>query len=207
MFNISKKFRIVICLSITFIFCWTIWKAFLQDIVPRKRTLFLSYDSFVDKASNIKNTYPDELPSSAENIRYFHYRGGFDTKTGISFTVSQDEYQKLKQTYLSVYLSEEEEYSEGNSAGDARHQMEGTDRRAENRNRFVFDERVTQEVLAEEELDYLGEIFHSEIDDYTFLAYEKVPTIGDGYYLDGVLCNDDLSEMVFFAFKDGVRKE
>ena len=85
--------------------------------------------------------------------------------------------------------------------------MEGTDGKTENRYGFVFDERVTPEVLAEEELDYLGEIFQNKIDDYTFLAYEKVPATGDGYYLDGVLCNDDMNEMVFFAFKDGVRKE
>ncbi len=203
----SKKFRAFVFISLFFIFGCAIWKVFLENIVPRERTSFSSYGSFINKTDRLLQHYPKSLPSSVENIRYFHYRGGFDTKTGISFTVSQDEYQKLKQTYLSVYLSEEEEYSEGNPAGDAGHQMEGTDRRSENRNGFVFDELVTQEVLAEEELDYLGEIFHSEIDDYTFLAYEKVPTAGDGYYLDGVLCNDDLSEMVFFAFKDGVRKE
>lgn len=52
--------------------------------------------------------------------------------------------------------------------------MEGTDGKPENRYGFVFDERVTPEVLAEEELDYLGEIFQNKIDDYTFLAYEKI---------------------------------
>lgn len=100
MFNISKKFCIVICLSITFIFGWAIWKAFLQDIVPRKRTLFLSYDSFVDKASNVKNTYPSALPSSADDIKYFWYVGGFDKKTGISFTVNREEYQELKKSIV-----------------------------------------------------------------------------------------------------------
>ena len=37
--------------------------------------------------------------------------------------------------------------------------MEGTDGKTENRYGFVFDEQVTPKVLAEEELDYLGEIF------------------------------------------------
>ncbi len=94
--RVAKRITRIMWIILAALFCWAIWKAFLQDIVPRERTLFLSYDSFVDKASIIKNTYPSELPSSAENIRYFHYRGGFDTKIGISFTVSRDEYQELK---------------------------------------------------------------------------------------------------------------
>lgn len=54
--------------------------------------------------------YPKSLPSGGKNIRYFYYRGGFDTKTAISFTVSGVAYQELKNTYQSVCLSEEEEY-------------------------------------------------------------------------------------------------
>lgn len=116
--------------------------------------------------------------------------------------------QRISDTSITEeVLIQKQEYKKGSRQEMQEHQMEGTDWRPENRYGFVFDERVTPEVLAEEELDYLGEIFHSEIDDYTFLAYEKVPTTGDGYYLDGVLCNDALNEMVFFAFKDGVRKE
>ena len=179
--RVAKRITRIMWIILAALFCWAIWKAFLQDIVPRERTLFLSYDSFVDKASNIKNTYPSELPSSAENIRYFHYRGGFDTKTGISFTVSRDEYQELKKTYRSVYLSKEEEN---------RYEC-----------KFVFDERVPPEFLAEEELDYLGEVFQNKTDDYTILADKKLNGREDTYYLNGILFNDDTREFVFLHYR------
>ena len=205
-FYVKKVSGVCIYKSVFYLWLCNL-EGFLENIVPRERTSFPSYGSFINKTDRLLQHYPKSLSSSAENIRYFHYRGGFDTKTGISFTVSRDEYQELKKAYLSVYLSEEEEYQKGIRQEMQEHPMEGTDGKPENRYGFVFDERVTPEVLAEEERDYLGEIFQNKIDDYTFLAYEKVPTTGDGYYLDGVLCNDDMNEMVFFAFKDGVRKE
>lgn len=80
----SKKFRAFVFISLFFIFGCAIWKVFLENIVPRERTSFPSYGSFINITDRLLQHYPKSLPSSAENIRYFHYRGGFDTKTGIS---------------------------------------------------------------------------------------------------------------------------
>lgn len=78
-----KKVSSVCIYKSVFIFGCAIWKVFLENIVPRERTSFPSYGSFINITDRLLQHYPKSLPSSAENIRYFHYRGGFDTKTGI----------------------------------------------------------------------------------------------------------------------------
>ena len=65
----SKKFRAFIFVSLFFIFGCAIWKVFLENIVPRERTSFPSYGSFINKTDRLLQHYPKSLPSSAENIR------------------------------------------------------------------------------------------------------------------------------------------
>ncbi len=65
----------------------------------------------------------------------------------------------------------------------------------------MFDERVTPEFMATEELDYLKKVFKNKTDDYKILADEKVPAVENGYYLDGILYNDTLNKMVFLHLR------
>lgn len=61
--------------------------------------------------------------------------------TEISFTVNEEEYQELKETYLSVYTAEADKYWQ------------------EHHWHYVFNEPVTSEFLETEHLDYLLECF------------------------------------------------
>ena len=94
-FYVKKVSGVCIYKSVFYLWLCNL-EGFLENIVPRERISFPSYGSFINKTDRLLQHYPKSLPLSAENIRYFHYRGGFDTKTGISFTVSRDEYQELK---------------------------------------------------------------------------------------------------------------
>ncbi len=177
---------------------WVLWECGL----PHTRRWFLNYGSFQNKIYNSSTIhhYPQELPADTEYIRYFYYTGWFDTKTGISFMLGKDEYEKQKESCLLPYLKDEEEYqmdqppridAYGNNNSDARLKDEG----------IVYDEEITQDLLETENLDYLNNIFQGNAEDYRMLVCEKkgktVPR-----YLYGVCCRDETNEIVMFAFKD-----
>lgn len=86
---------------------WVLWECGL----PHTRRWFLNYGSFQNKIYNSSTIhhYPQELPADTEYIRYFYYTGWFDTKTGISFMLGKDEYEKQKESCLLPYLKDETE--------------------------------------------------------------------------------------------------
>lgn len=46
--------------------------------------------------------------------KYFYYIGWLDKKTGISFTVNDEDYKKIKEGYLSPYKTKEDDYQKSN---------------------------------------------------------------------------------------------
>lgn len=130
--------------------------------------------------------FPKELPASAENTRYYYYKGLLDKKFGISFTLDAEEYQDMKESYLKFFKEQEAEMSN---------------------NWYEFDEKATPEFLEDEELDDLNHLFHGSEDSCTVLAYGIWPGLNTSYYIGGVICNDDRNEMVIFYFFDAGRKE
>ena len=147
--------------------------------------------------------YPIALPSGAGNIRYFCYTGGLDTKTGISFTVSDEDYHDLKDRNMTSFTAEREDYQKRYQDYKEGYQEKLGNHEVENWRWYVFNEKATPDFLKEEKLEYLGEILHDKAEDYTILAYEK-GTGGEkeAYTLQGVICNDKTNEIVMFGFRD-----
>lgn len=162
-----------------------IWRLHTGRILPYTRRLFTSYSSFYEKAAaDTFHAYPKELPPGVEHTRYFYYTGSLDKVTEVSFTVNEEEYQELKETYLSVYTEEADNYWK------------------EQNWHYVFNEPVTSEFLETEHLDYLGETMHEEADHYTILVYCSVDEGEKGDTKFGVFFNDENRELVFFSFQD-----
>lgn len=162
------------CIAVYCVLCVVLWgTGFLWKIkiLPYTQRWFISYSSFHEKTLNeTAPRYLKELPSSAENIRYYYHTGGFDTKTGISFTASNADYEKIKETYLSSYISKEEDYQEEYREYKEKYSSKyGEDEWAW----YVFGEKVTHGFLEEEKLDYLEEIFQGRAEEYTVLVFEK----------------------------------
>lgn len=200
----SKGFKVFL-LILALLFGWGIWNVFLDEIVPRERTFFMGYQSFYNKVSHYP--YPEKLPSSADDIKYFHYTGWFEKQTGISFTAGRKEYQELKETYQSSFMEREETYQKEFQQAQEDHRINHRDWELKDWSWYGFDKEVTPAFLEEEELEYLNKVFHNEADTYTLLAYEKVRYAGGKESFDGILCNDDTNEMVIFYFHDKNREE
>lgn len=196
-----KRTKLIIGLIFAAMWIW-FWEL---GPLPYTRRWFINYDSF-NKKTGI-GPYPEELPASAEDIRYFYYSGWFDEKTGISFTVSQEEYQDLKETYLSSYAAKEEEYQKKFQQRQEDYRMNRIDYEPKDWFWYVLDEEMTTDFLDNEGLDYLKKVFHNKTDNYTILAYEKAASADALYYLSGIFYNDDTNEIVMFDFRDSFRKE
>ena len=165
------------------------------------RRWFISSDQFLDSVYPARNgfhvngpeifNFPEKIPASAENTRYhYYYKGFLDKKYGISFTLDKEDYQGMKEEYLSFFKEEEARYS-----GDKYFW-------------FEFNEKMSTEFLENEELDDLKHLFHDKTDSYTVLAYEVFGgSAHTSYYIGGVICNDERNEMIIFYFFDAGRNE
>lgn len=165
-------------------------------IVPCKRKWFSDYHSFC-KTTGCRRDYTlpffRELPSGAEGTRYICYTGGFDQKTGVSFTVSDSDYREIKETLLSAYR--------GNTT------YEG-EKRTQRYNDavYLFDGEVSSDFLKREELGYLKEIFRDPPENYKILVYKGDDAGGQHCVLEGTFCNDETNEIVIFRFADAFRE-
>ncbi len=201
----KKRKRIVLVTVLLFGFgiIWILWEC---TLFPYTRRWFINYSTFKNKTAGTLEHYPQELPASAENIKYFYYTGWFDKKTGISFTINKEEYQKFKETSLYSYTADKEKYQEEFQHAKDEYILKKRDNEPEDWEWYMFDGEVTSDFLVEEELDYLNNIFHDAAGDYTVVAYKKVASAGESCYLSGIFCNDSTNEIVLFAFKDTFRK-
>lgn len=202
----SGRVKKRICITILCVFLGSfpwIWLLYVLQILPYTQKWFTSYDSFSKKTDRVLAPYPMALPSSAGDIRYFYYTGGLDTKTGISFTVSDEDYHDLKERNLSSFTAAREDYQKSYQDYKEEYHEESGNHEVEDWRWYVFNEKVTPDFLKEEKLEYLGEILRDKAEDYTILAYEK-GTGGEkeAYTLQGIICNDETNEIVMFGFKD-----
>ena len=181
----KKRKRIVLVTVLLFGFgiIWILWEC---RLFPYTRRWFINYSAFKNKTAGTLEHYPQELPVSAENIKYFYYTGWFDKKTGISFTINKEEYQKFKETSLYSYTADKEKYQE-----EFQHAKD----------EYILKKRDNEPEDWEWDI-----IFHDAADDYTIVVYKKVESAGESCYLSGIFCNDSTNEIVLFAFKDTFRK-
>lgn len=75
-----------------------IWFLHESRILPYSQRWFISYTIFYKNAASVPVPYPPNLPLGAGSIKYYYYQGWFDTKSAVSFTVSNEEYQETKET-------------------------------------------------------------------------------------------------------------
>lgn len=182
-----------------------IWFLHESRILPYSQRWFISYTIFYKNAASVPVPYPPNLPSGAGSIKYYYYQGWFDTKSAVSFTVSNEEYQETRETYLSFYKIEED-----NDRGSWQEDMEEngkiTDRAEKRESDYVFDKKLTSDFLEEEGLEFLRKVFHDSAEHYTILAYKGDAEGGELCNLEGVFCNDETNEVVMFGFRDAFRQ-
>lgn len=71
---------------------------------------------------------------------------------------------------------------------------------------YVFDGKVTSDLLEKEELGYLKQIFRDPAENYTIPAFRGDNIGGQRCIVEGVFCNDETNEIVIFGFMDVFRK-
>lgn len=177
-------------------------------ILPYTRRWFISYNAFYQQADRVVAPYPSVLPASAEDIKYFYHTGWLDKKTGISFTVSDEDYQKIKEVYLSSYKTKANDYQRNHQDSPDKYLSEyghNPDKAADDW-MYVFNEKLTYDFLEEEGLEYLGKVFRDAADHYIILAYIGDDEGGERCNLEGVFCNDETNKVVMFGFTDVFRK-
>lgn len=175
----------ILCIFLAFLLCILfLWRL---GIWPWTQRWFISYNSFRQWTGGVAVPYPEELPSSAEDIKYFYYTGWFDIQTGISFTVSDEDYHKLKESLELSFFTDH--------SGDLPFDED-----------YMLDGKVTPDFLEEEGIEYLGEVFLDTPAHYKILVYQGDVKGGQSCFLQGIFYNDDTNEIVMFGFKDAFRK-
>lgn len=201
-----RKGRRILWIILAVVLCWANWILIFQYVIPWKRTLFLNYQSFRERADFAGRNYPPELPAVAKDIRYYYGRSGIVINAGMSFTVTGDAYQDLKETYLSRYKERKEEYLRETQQSLEDYKKSCKEWETAGGTIYEFDRTVTLEIFKEGELDYLEKISRNKIEDYTILADEKMKGQEDAYWLNGILFNDNTHEIVFFGVRTIYRK-
>ena len=159
-----------------------LWFVFLREYIPNTKINFRNYNSFHNKMKI--DIFPDELPTSVRDIRYYYYTGYNDSKAGIAFIVEDEtEYKKFKDAYLSEYL----DYIRSVAGGD--------------NIQYVFDQPLTDEFLQKEEVEFLKELLENNINDYQIQGFQDIDQIVINR-TDGVLYNDFTNEIIIFYFLD-----
>ena len=171
---------IVVCL---FVFSGLIY-GFLFEIgyIPYSREVFLNYDNFRNKANDF---FLDGSPKSAENFKYFWYRGYFDEVKAVSFDVNKMDYEKIRDYYKM-------EFGENGKWGN---------NWSVNRN----DEMVTNDFIKRENLDFLLEVSSREINEYKMIEYRASSTASNSRNMLGIMVSEsreDKYNMVLFYCKD-----
>lgn len=148
---------------------------FLKQVIPIERTHFSSYRMFV-KSSEFAR-YPTELPKSACDIQYYYYEGGFSDVNGYHATLSDKDYEGMKQERLYYY-------KDCTSRG---YNYDGNTKRY-----------LDKEQIKELKVDYLDKITKEGMIDsrFYFLAYDFPLISNDIYHYVAVLCNDETKEII-----------
>ncbi len=187
-FGISKRFIITILICLAFIFGWAIWTVFLQDVVPRHRTFFVSYDSFCKKAEHA--SFVSELPESSKGIKYYWGIDSFVEIAGYGTSLSDEDYEKMRTQAL-------ERYRERSLAGNFPEKTlclytNGKEREYVNDEWLKkYDVSKANELLADDE----------EIKDYYILVYDYIDD-GRSVYFKCMLCNDASKRVIEIDYSD-----
>ena len=166
------------------VFIWIIvllcFLAYLTMIVPGTKRFFGGYWHF--KATVDWDAYPEKLPRTASDIKYYVYEYWLLDKSGFSMTLSQEDYEKAKRELVYQYDFETSYEC------------------------YMYDgvtKRYLNHVDVEEwGVDYLDEIMQepSKEAQYYYLGYHLCPDMPSGSVYEGILCNDGNCEIVMFNY-------
>lgn len=167
---------------IIIVFFWMLWDGFLKNVVPHTRTYFFSYSSF--RREEQAACFPDQLPASTKNVRYYCYRGNQDSKIGVAFIIEDDdEYNEMKAFYVEQYI--------GTSLEDKEVLYR----------RYLMNQALTVQFIDENDIDFINELLLNDASEYKIVGCENLKQhIKDR--LQGVLCNDATQEIIIFDYWD-----
>ena len=187
-FRISKRFIITVLISLAFIFGWAIWTVFLQDVVPRHRTFFVSYDSFCKKAEHA--SFISDLPESSKDIKYYWGIDWFVEIAGYGTSLSDEDYEKLRAQALEDYRKRS---LDGNFPEKTLYLYTNGEEREYVNDEWLkkYDVSKANELLADDE----------EIKDYYILAYDYTDN-GRSVYFQCMLCNDLSKRIIEIDYRD-----
>ena len=156
----------------------------LKNHISFTKTFFLSYRSFKYDAGGW--LFPDELPSSARDIKYYHYIAYLDPKNGVSFVVEDEkEYQEMKDSFVSKYSKCRDSWSEVEEI------------------EFLSDQPLTSDFVAEEEIEFVKKLMTNDESDYILWEYYDFEVDREGTdNTDGVICNDITHEIIIFECEE-----
>lgn len=175
--------KVIIIVSILYIMAiiWLVWEV-LKDVIPFHKTNFRNYEAFYRKIRD--NSFPGELPVTAEDPKYYFYSGHLDRMYGVSLYLGEEEFQELKQFYFSKY-DEERKKNETHK--------ECT---------FLLHEKLTDQFIQDENMIFVKELMREEADNYSILAFEKIDGTPDNIHRSGVFLNELTREFIIINFRD-----
>ena len=113
--SIGKRIVLLSGIGVGGIFLTLLILFMVQFIIPYTKTNFKSYEAFREKTHNY---YPDELPASASEIKYYYYNGKFDNFSAVAFTVNAQDFANLRERY-TIYFKQ---FRFNSSYGSARYE-------------------------------------------------------------------------------------
>ena len=167
--------KTIIIIFIVFIITILLW------IMPGRVKRYFPHYSFF-KAATRFTIYPNELPKSAHNVKYYTFTYFTIDKSGYRAAFSQEDYE----------LHQTRRWEKYNVKFAGEHYL--YDR--ENKKYLDRDE------MSQRGANFLDELLPPEEDDgqYYFLAYEMCDG-GSLYTYSGVLCNDEKREIIEFTYR------
>jgi len=167
---------------IIIVFFWMLWDGFLKNVVPHTRTYFLSYSSF--RREEQAAFFPDQLPASTKNVRYYCYRGNQDSKIGVAFIIEDDdEYNEMKAFYREQYIGSSPEDKE------------------ELYQRYLMNQPLTVQFMDENDLVFIEELLLNDVSNYKIVGSKNLKQ-DIWNRIEGVVCNDVTQEIIVFRYVD-----
>ncbi|MBR1930879.1 MAG: hypothetical protein IJ833_05310 [Lachnospiraceae bacterium] len=175
--SVKRKFDLTVFLPIILVVSvlgWAVWHAILADIVPRHRTVFWSYESFLRKAE--WSGLAKELPGTAHNLKYYWSVDRFVEVACYGVTLSEEEYQREKTESVGRYAI----WAEG---AEESYFYDGQEKKVE------VDWLLQYNI---EEMENL--LWEDAIEDYQILSFYYFG--GDRTYFCCEMCNDANNRMI-----------
>lgn len=177
----KKLFVFIRNFLIILLVAWSLITSFyliFQEVIPVTRTHFWNYKTFNMWADF--TVYPKELPTSADNLKYYYYEGFFADKSGYHVTYSREDYEMMKEERLSVFNPNFPWEVYCYNGGE----------------KLYLD----CETMKEKGIDFINLLLPegTDVGQYYFLAYDLYED-DQVYSYEGIFCNDATYEMIEFS--------